>query len=350
MKSCQLSEAGCPAESTIGSLAIRGFLLMPFTLSLGRHSAKVLVAGVLLWNCALLRGNDSAVETGAGGIQLRKEARISMQRERLTISLGKVTVEYEFLNTTDQDITTEVAFPIPPYVFDPGGSRGRWNFSDFRVWVDGNKLNFQTEVRAQFKGIDHTDLLRGLGINIQHFANYDENAVKNQSQFSKLPKPARENLIRLGLINVEGGGYPTWSVLKTYHWSQRFPAHKIVRVRHEYNPVVGFRWVVIAKIRSEFKDACIDPSLERRLRALVARNPDLGDGIQPSWVKYILTTANTWKTPIKDFELVVERPGTQFISFCWDGKVGRVGANRLVAKKADFVPTQELSVYFLPNE
>jgi hypothetical protein len=47
-----------------------------------------------------------------------------MQKERLFISTEKVRVEYEFLNDTDQDIVTEVAFPIPEYNFmfdDPGG-------------------------------------------------------------------------------------------------------------------------------------------------------------------------------------------------------------------------------------
>jgi hypothetical protein len=39
--------------------------------------------------------NDGAASVAAGGIQLRKEARISMERERLSISVRKVIVEYE---------------------------------------------------------------------------------------------------------------------------------------------------------------------------------------------------------------------------------------------------------------
>jgi hypothetical protein len=41
-----------------------------------------------------------------------------MEKERLTIGESKVTVEYEFLNDTDKNITTEVAFPIPPTVIN----------------------------------------------------------------------------------------------------------------------------------------------------------------------------------------------------------------------------------------
>ncbi|HWR50522.1 MAG TPA: DUF4424 family protein, partial [Bryobacteraceae bacterium] len=41
-------------------------------------------------------GNDSAASVGLGGVQLRREPRISMEKERLTISVDKITVEYEF--------------------------------------------------------------------------------------------------------------------------------------------------------------------------------------------------------------------------------------------------------------
>ena len=84
----------------------------------------VLALAILL---ALIPGtaspNDAAASTAAGGIQLRREARISMEKERLFISEKKITVEYEFLNETDQDITTEVAFPVPPYDNDFSGCR-----------------------------------------------------------------------------------------------------------------------------------------------------------------------------------------------------------------------------------
>jgi Domain of unknown function (DUF4424) len=59
-----------------------------------------------------------------------------MRTEKLAISREKITVEYDFADDTDQDITTEVAFPIPAYTFqfdDPGGPRG---FNDLEVWVN----------------------------------------------------------------------------------------------------------------------------------------------------------------------------------------------------------------------
>jgi Domain of unknown function (DUF4424) len=83
-----------------------------------------------------LHGDDGAASVAAGGIVLRKESRISMEKERLTVGARKVTVEFDFLNESDQDITTEVAFPIPPYDESPAlGSERLPNFPDFRVWV-----------------------------------------------------------------------------------------------------------------------------------------------------------------------------------------------------------------------
>jgi hypothetical protein len=57
-----------------------------------------------------------AYASAMGGIRFRKESRISMEKERLTISKSRVTVEYEFLNNTDKDITIGLAFPIPDAV------------------------------------------------------------------------------------------------------------------------------------------------------------------------------------------------------------------------------------------
>ena len=110
---------------------------------------------------AVLLGNDgSATATPTGGIRLTREARISMEKERLTIGRDQVAVEYEFLNTTDQDITTEVAFPVPGYdlgsLFSPSfhGDLENWH-----VWVEGKELKYQTEVKAVVNGVDQAALL-----------------------------------------------------------------------------------------------------------------------------------------------------------------------------------------------
>ncbi|PYS56699.1 MAG: hypothetical protein DMF76_24235 [Acidobacteria bacterium] len=77
-------------------------------------------------------------------------ATISMEKERLSISEKKVTVEYEFLNNTDKDVTTEIAFPVPPYDETYLDASFNKRIDDFRVWVEGRETKFQTEVKATF--------------------------------------------------------------------------------------------------------------------------------------------------------------------------------------------------------
>ena len=322
----------------------------------------ILLTVFLIGNWNLLWANDSAAEVAAGGIQLRKEARISLENERLTISLDKVTVEYEFLNTTDQDITTEVAFPTPPYEFTPEDAGGIRAFNDFRVWVDGKKVKCQTEVRAKHKGVDYTRLLSRLGIEIETFGRFPvPDYDVNNSQIGKLPKSDQENLTRLGLMT--DFGWPGWTVVKTYHWHQVFASKKVLHVRHEYEPGYGFEPFYLVDSLKQISAPCKNTALETKLRAesdmyTKTRRDGTAPLIHVSWVKYILTTAKSWKTPIKDFELIVEKPkrwgpgpkpkflGTRV---CWDGEVRPADDNRVVAKRFNYIPAMELAVYFFED-
>jgi hypothetical protein len=306
-----------------------------------RFTAVAIMGASLLCVTPRLCGNDSAAEVAAGGIQLRKEARISMEKERLTISLKKVTVEYEFLNTTDQDITTEVAFPIPPYIWTPIDPAGSRDFSSFHVWINGSEVRFRTKARATLKGADYTQLLQKHRVDIQNFGYVDR--ADQKSQIAMLSRSAKAQLISVGLIDEDG--LPYWTVHLTYHWRQRFPARNIVQIRHEYAPVYGFARVYLVEALKQLESPCTDLALENNLRAeedkhLEARRTERVPLTHVSWVKYILTTANTWRTPIKDFQLVIEQPehsepqpkylGTRV---CWDGEVRPSGKNRFVAKR-----------------
>ena len=69
------------------------------------------------------------------------------------------------------------------------------------------------------------------------------------------------------------------------------------------------------------------------------------------WVDFILTTANTWKTPIEDFTLIVERPHQKgdeadYVSFCWDGPVTKIDSDHFSARATGLVPTKELRIGF----
>lgn len=314
----------------------------------------------MLYGSLALYANDAAVETAAGGIVLKKEPRISMEKERLAISLSKVTVEYEFLNESDKDITTQVAFPIPEYQYqfeDPAGKR---DFSDFSVRIDGKPIKFEKIIRAFADGKDYTDLLTKLGISIETFGNFDANdadehpKLKNgkfRYDVENLTKSQQTDLMKRGLIDKEGM-IPLWKIQKSYYWTQVFPSRKIIRIEHQYKPVAGMRFVPVKEFQKELKDGCIEDSLFSQLKK---NHTDGGMGtyIHANWVKYILTTANTWKTPIKSFELIIDKSlfpdymdKPKFISFCWEGKVEKLDNNRYMARETNFVPSSELTIYF----
>jgi hypothetical protein len=150
-------------------------------------------------------------------------------------------------------------------------------------------------------------------------------------------------------------------------------------VRHEYSPGFGFEGIdastfsdlsnsksaikndrVAAADRWEYwndqprllRDSCVEPSTQK---SIFSRANGVGY-VDTSWVDYILTTANSWKTPIKRFELIVERGPKRdlgyyddwdYASFCWDGPVKKVGPYRYEASATHFVPKRELKVLFL---
>jgi hypothetical protein len=331
----------------------------------------VLFALVLIstWKVVPAFGNDSAASVGVGGIQLRREARISMEKERLTISQSKVSVEYEFLNDTDKDITVEVAFPVPPYdrtFLDAGYPR---ELDDFRVWIDGRETKYQIDAKAMLNGVDYSGLLHKLGVDVTSLGHFTEDDPKRHGPHSpdveRLPRSQREELKRLGLIRSDNG-FMGWNVVKTYHWPQTFPAHKIVQVRHVYAPILGFEYLVpevtapvprqerTQQFATAIRDSCIDAALQSTLTAAARGRKEEAGFLQTAWVDYILTTANSWKMPIKSFELIVERPKREpsfaadhwFVSFCWDGSVERLDADHFSAKAINFVPKRELHIAF----
>jgi hypothetical protein len=99
----------------------------------------------------------------------------------------------------------------------------------------------------------------------------------------------------------------------------------------------------------ELDSICLDSSLRQTLTAYVK---DDRNNVPFSYVDFILTTANTWKTPIEDFTLNVERPhlkgaGQNFVSFCWNGPVTMVDTDHFTAHTTNLLPTKELRIGFV---
>lgn len=318
-----------------------------------------------------------------------------MEKERLTIAQSKVTVEYEFLNESDSDIATEVGFPIPAYRHeeDAGGTQ---SFDDFRLWVNGAEVKYDVEAKAYLQRYDGrgnkvgtakdvTALLRKYKIDIPSLGHSIGDQAEGIPDYERLDAAGKKVLRDAGVVEDENQSeWPDWEVRKIYHWRQTFPAHKVLRVKHEYSPAFGFQYVqtdafdvdsrarLLAKDgRAKYKSGlkadvdllrtgCLDPATQKELFAKAEpvrkANADLGY-FNAAWVDFILTTANNWKTPIKDFELRVER-GTvtdrgwysedwDAASFCWNGPVNRLDATHYEASAKNLVPSRELRVLFL---
>jgi len=194
-----------------------------------------------------------------------------------------------------------------------------------------------------------TDVLRASTVDVETFGHFEHDGSPDKYQVRHLSGEAQARLKATGA--VDDGLWPKWKVAVTHHWRQTFPARGVVRVRHEYEAIAGFSYAYdVDDYLAQLEDGCFDDSLRKGLQAAQGKTSAPPGGaksmISAEWVKYILTTANTWKTPITDFELVVERPKDQFVSFCWKGKVEKVSKTTFRASVRDFVPTHELLVYF----
>ncbi len=313
---------------------------------------------------APLRADDGAASIAAGGIvMMKREPRIVMAKEVLQISAKRVIVDYDFRNDSDEDITTEVAFPIPDYHLSMEDNKpSQQGFDDFRLWVDGAPTRYQVEARAFLKNAEYTELLRGMHVDVASFGHATSNV--ESPDVRKLTGNQRQQLAGTALIDREDDS-PLWTVKKKYHWQQAFPAHQTVHIRHEYSPVLGSENSVAYGLGSkpdpamakEIASFCLDKRLLDTLSE-IANSKDRWASY--SYVDFILTTANTWKTPIEDFTLIVERPHwknnrgepdlADYVSFCWDGPITKVDADHFSAHTVNLVPAKELRVGFFGVE
>jgi hypothetical protein len=87
--------------------------------------------------------------------------------------------------------------------------------------------------------------------------------------------------------------------------------------------------------------------LQKRVDELVKADPSQGGYMFLSWVKYILTTANTWNGPIGDFDLLVQSPDKEDIIVNLDGHAQLTKDTTFHTTRSNFVPDHELSVYFV---
>lgn len=317
----------------------------------GLALAPLLLFGALLFGALLCsiagtaHANDSTAQLAAGGLVLTKSDAIEMRSEDLEISRSAVKVRYLFVNTTDRDVVSRVAFPLPPV-----GGRAFFevdiaipvdspdNFLGFETRVDGKAVKMEIEQKAMVGTLDRTAWLRAQAIPLAPHLGPAQEALE------RLSPARRAEAVKLGLIDPDG--YPAWTLDTTYHWLQRFPAGVPVSVEHRYRPSVGGNTGTLLGSDQEpetVRNYCVEPSLLATLRRAEASEVIYSE----AWLDYILVTGGNWKKPIGKFRLVVdkERP-EDLVSFCGQG-VRKIGPTRFEMTKTNWRPERDLSILFL---
>jgi hypothetical protein len=184
------------------------------------------------------KANDSSAQLAAGGLVLTRSEAVEMQAEDLYISREAVRVRYRFRNTSGQNTTVRIAFPMP----DIGGPdffrhdvsvpvEAPANVLGFETRVDGKRVQTTLEQKALVDGVDRSAWLTAHRIPLAPHVDGTSVALAG------LTERQRAEATKLGLLDEEGS--PAWVLRSTYHWLQTFPANKPVVIEHHYKPSVG---------------------------------------------------------------------------------------------------------------
>lgn len=280
----------------------------------------------------------------ANGITIKDENNIQIEKEELYISVDKIEVSYIFRNDTGKDIVTQVAFPIPQHHYDPTGNVKHYPvLSDFKVEVNGKEQKYSERTRALLGEKDYTSLLTSLKISIRDFGNNNTFSVSNAD---------KKRLIGLGLISDDPatGELPEWAVETIYYWTQSFPANSTTRIKHTYEPIPSFsiHYVSPGQGVKELSDSlCVN---QEELISWIKKSNQgifpLNERFTVNTIDYILTTANHWKRPIKEFHLVIADKAWLASSCFEKNKLKRINEHSVEITINDFVPKAEIEVFF----
>lgn len=305
------------------------------------------------------RANDGFGGIGANGLEFAQNEKVAMKSEDLFISPDKIKVSYVFANTSDEDVTGEVIFPLPPIGLlelmnqdsNLPEDADRENLVNFTVEVDGDSITPGIERRAvrhslapesggPVNGEDVTTLLKEAGVPL---------TLKPERLFAALdsiPPAKLEKLVSAGLLNFyeESSGAdrynPNWAIAIRYHWNQTFPAGSEVSIHHEYdNYPPGGIWSWQHPANEDYqreieRKYCIDEAASKALTRCRASYH----------IRYILGTANTWKGPIGKFKLTIDKGDPRnILSLCADS-VKKTSPTTFVVEKTNYTPPEDLNI------
>lgn len=335
-----------------------------------KRFARCLAAALMLivWQ-GQARANDAIAEVAVGGLVLKESEDISLDKEELYLSMDEVRVDYLFTNTSGEDIEALVAFPLPDQDlsdFDANVQDFRTAL-DFRTTVDGQALDYDITVQAILGGKDVTAALEEIGFDPyttpQNWDAYD--AALQALTPAQLDGAVARGLFERDTSNPASTAYfPRWKIRTIVTRTQTFPAGQTIAVSHRYKPVLGGS--VGGALNAEYRnedwgkehagDFCIEDDWFAAFDKALAKRATTANSspYNEVWLSYVLSTGASWKGPIKDFRLVVDKGRPEnLVSFCAEG-VEKIGPTRFEVRKTDFEPAEDIKLliveWFKPDE
>lgn len=317
--------------------------------------------------------NDGVAAQGVGGVKIAKSDKIAIKSEVLDISCDSIHVSYDFINESDRDEDTLIMFPLPAYPANiPETNDYAGQPADFTITVDGRPVNYQTQLKAVIvdfewldgggkkviSEVDVTDKLKAAGLSEQEIATYRFNTryvegKQGEEGYYQFPIPndkvqqlAKEGLLSGGNM---GEATPQWENRVTYVWKQLFPSKKVVHVEHSYRPFTSGGATAGFSRYTDGSEFCLSKDNVSKLKSIRKNknNLDAYLNVPGINVKYILTTANSWKDGIRDFTLRIHpKSKDEVVSSCFHVPLVKTSDNVYQAHLKNFHPTEELSVYF----
>ena len=313
----------------------------------------VLLAG-LAWAALSteVHANDSTAILKSGELQLTTSPHIALDREDLFISASEIGVRYSFRNTSNRDVVTLVAFPLPEIIIGDDANysveaKDPVNFIDFKVHVNGQPVTPALQLRATRFGIDQTALLTRLGVPILPFGE------SFYPRLEKISGSGRKELGEAGLAdwNTSFGANnvplpsPHWHAHATYFWKQTFPAGAVTEVSHSYRPVPGISFYSPEILADKLMQGtyCMDKSFRRTAKHKLAKT-------QNAFVRelhYVLTTGANWLGTIGKFHLTIDKGSPRnLVSLCIKG-IKKTGPTTFEVTRKDFIPQRDLKILIL---
>ena len=311
---------------------------------------KALILLFLLAGAA--HANDSMGTVSTSGIKYLKNPHIDMQSEDLYISEYQIRVHYRFKNTSSQDITETVLFPLPivPAFTDSDFADTKGLVNSFRIYVDGKPVRPQAHVRAYFERrngslVDVTADLKKCGLSDQelmHPWTKNKDAEKLNKKIRTCSSPKIKSLLPASESNIVG--WTSWSAQIIYSWKQTFKANAVTEIKHQYTPLVGGSFLPSLKAKDSkafIDEYCMDENFLKNFKTV-----EEGSKLY-HYLGYVLTTGANWAKPIGKFTLTIDREPNTVISLCWDKSLRKVGPNRFQAVKENFLPKKDLDIIFV---